>query len=273
MSFQTSSSWKSLLANLGPNGHAVQLYQTEEFFGDAVSHFAAEGLVKRESLIIVATESHWDIISSRLTHKGFDIEELRRHGQLTVLDADATLPKFMDNDMPDARTFKGIAGATIEKARAGGRYPRVRWWGEMVNVLYVDGNSPGSIRLEELFDEVAHEESIAIFCSFRMDKFDRQIYDGPLQNVCRTHAHLIPAENYECHRECVDRAVAEVFSGIEDEFLDCLASSKKWSGPEMPTAQALLLWLKESSPYLADRVLELADHYEQEYKATTDTRS
>ena len=38
--------------------------------------------------------------------------------------------------------------------------------------------------------KIAHQESIAIFCfAFLMDKFDRQVYDGPLQNVCRTHAH------------------------------------------------------------------------------------
>ena len=144
----------------------------------------------------MATKPHWENIAGRLTNKGFDIEELRRVGQLTLLDAEETLPKFLVKDMPDGRTFKGIAHDTIEKARANGRYANVRWWGEMVNVLYVRGNGQGSTRLEEFFDEVAHQESIAIFCSFQMDKFDRQVYDGPLQNVCRTHAHLIPSEDY-----------------------------------------------------------------------------
>lgn len=273
MNLQTSAPWKALLADPGPNGHVVQLYQDDEFFGEAVSHFAAEGLVKGESIIIVATGPHWDNISSRLANKGYDVWDLRRRGQLTLLHADETLPKFLVNNMPDPKTFKGIARATIEKARAGGRYPAVRWWGEMVNVLYVDGNSRGSNRLEELFDEVAHEESIAIFCSFLMNKFDPKVYDGPLQNVCRTHAHLIPAENYDRHRECVDRAVAEVFVGIEGQLLDCLAASKAWSGPAMPPSQALLFWLKEAVPDMADRVLALANRYEQKRDAAPETES
>jgi len=180
MTAEASSLWKDLLANPGPDGHIVQLYQDEEFLGEAVSHFVAEGLAKGEA-IIVATEPHWVNISSRLVLKGFDLESLGRRGQITLLNANETLPKFLVHNIPDAKSFKDIARAPIEKARAGGRYPRVRWWGEMVNVLYVNGNSRGSTRLEELFDEVAHEESIAIFCSFLMDKFDPKIYEGPLQ--------------------------------------------------------------------------------------------
>ncbi|MGH7767244.1 MAG: MEDS domain-containing protein [Candidatus Binatia bacterium] len=273
MTAEALPSWKDLLAQPGLNGHIVQLYQDDEFFGAAVSHFAAEGLLRRESIITVATAPHWDNISTRLSDKGFDLAELRRRGQLTLLDADETLPKFLVKDMPDARTFKGLAQATIKKARAENYYPRVRWWGEMVNVLYVDGNGRASTRLEELFDEVAHEESIAIFCSFSMDKFDRSVYDGPLQDVCRTHAHLIPAENYDLLRECVDRALAEVFGGEQRALLSSLSLSNERPEPGMPPSQALLLSLKKTLPRIADRVIDVAREYEQKALSRNHNRS
>jgi hypothetical protein len=264
MSTNTSPPWKKLLADPAPDGHIVQLYQDDEFFGEAISHFAAEGLVKGESIIIVATGPHWDNISGRLARKGFQVADLFRVGQLTLLDADQTLPKFLVNKMPDAKAFKSIARATIRKARAGGKYPRVRWWGEMVNVLYVNGNRKASTRLEELFDEVAHEESIAIFCSFFMDKFDAKIYDGPLGDICRTHAHLIPANDYGSHRSCVDRAVTDVFGKRgRDALLDLLVSSKHLWVPGMPPSQALLLCLKQAAPQKLDEVLTLARRYEK----------
>ena len=162
----------------------MQLYQDDDFYGEAITHFAAEGLVRGESIILVATGPHWDNISRRLEHRGFDTAGLFRQGQLTLLDADATLPKFMAGGLPDGGIFKPLARQTIAKARAGGKFPRVRWWGEMVNVLYVEGNMPGSNRLEQFFDEVAHEENIAIFCSFLMDKFDPAIYDEAFGHVC-----------------------------------------------------------------------------------------
>src|SRR5688572_25502310 len=39
MNAQSTSAWQSLLANLGPREHAVQIYQDDNFFGNAVSHF------------------------------------------------------------------------------------------------------------------------------------------------------------------------------------------------------------------------------------------
>jgi hypothetical protein len=261
LSASPATSWRKLLADPGEDGHIVQLYQDDEFYGEAISHFAAEGLVRGESIILVATKPHWQSISRRLRGKGFDPEALFRDGQLTLLDADATLPKFMAGEVPDGNLFKPLAKQTIAKARAGGKFPRVRWWGEMVNVLYVDGNTGGSHRLEELFDEVAHEESIAIFCSFLMDKFDPKIYDEAFGNVCRTHSHVIPCDDYVRHRMTVNRAIAEVIGNIRAPALQSLVS---WQGASslMPSSQGLLLWLKEHMPEQFEPVLARARQLE-----------
>ncbi len=255
--------WMDLLANPGPDGHIVQLYQDPDFYGDAIAHFAAEGFVRGESIILVATPPNGKNISARLEAKGFDVPELGRRGQLTILDADATLPKFVRNNLPDSDIFKDIARTTIQKAKAGGKYPRVRWWGEMVNVLYVDGNGRGSTQLEELFDEVAHEEQIAIFCSFLMDKFDKNIYDGPLGDVCRTHANLIPAPDYVQHRDCVDQAVSAAFGDLDDQFIRSLGSARGRPSTGMPSSQALLLWVQEAFPEKFGDVLDLARKHER----------
>ena len=242
-----ANSWRTLLAEPGDDGHIVQLYQDEDFYGEAVSHFAAEGLARGESIILVASAPHWQNISGRLHGKGFDSAALVRQGQLTLLDADTTLPLFMAGDTPDRKIFKTLAKETIARARAGGKYARVRWWGEMVNVLYVNGNPRGSNRLEQLFDEMAHEERIAIFCSFLMDKFDPAIYDEAFGHVCATHSHVIPCDDYERHRLAVNQAVNEVIGAIKGPALKSLVS---WMGAPtaMPASQALLVWVKELQP-------------------------
>ncbi|HEX4195631.1 MAG TPA: MEDS domain-containing protein [Stellaceae bacterium] len=256
------SDWKRLLAEPGPDGHIVQLYQEPDFYGEAISHFAAEGLVRGESIILVATQPNWLNISVRLTSKGFDLPALFERGQLTLLDATETLPKFMRGTMPDGTIFKPLAQETIEKARRGGKFPRVRWWGEMVNVLFVDGNGKASNRLEQFFDEVAHEEVIAIFCSFLMDQYDPLIYDEAFVNVCQTHSHLIPTEDYVAHRAAVDRAIAEVVGPIKGRLLGALTS---WSGEisGMPSSQAMLLWAKDALPRHFPEILARAKRYDR----------
>jgi len=259
-----TSSWRKLLADPGENGHIVQLYQDDDFYGEAISHFTAEGLARGESIILVATKPHWKNISGRLLGKGFDVDGLFRQGQLTLLDADDTLPKFMAGNLPDGSIFKPLARETIARARAGGKYPRVRWWGEMVNCLYVDGNPRGSTRLEEFFDEVAHEENIAIFCSFLMDKFDPKIYDEAFGNVCRTHSHVVPVDDYVQHRLTVNRAVADVIGEIKGPLLQSLVSWKSSAPALMPTSQALLLWVREHLPQSFEPVLARARELERD---------
>lgn len=263
MTIPVSSPWQTLLASPGPDGHVVQLYQDDGFFGDAVSHFAASGLAQGDAVILVATGAHWELLADCLSGKGLDVVALRRHGQLLLLDADATLPTFLVDTLPDAPTFKALARATIAQARTGSQSGRVRWWGEMVNVLFVNGNGRGSTRLEELFDEVAHEEAIAIFCSFLMDPFDAKMYEGPLQAVCGTHAHLIPVANEVHQTACVHQALLDVFGTVEGLLLDALRSAKAWQGTGMPPAQALLLWLHGTVPNVAARVLARARYYAQ----------
>jgi len=263
MTIPVSSPWQTLLASPGPDGHVVQLYQDDGFFGDAVSHFAASGLAQGDAVILVATGAHWELLADCLSGKGLDVVALRRHGQLLLLDADATLPTFLVDTLPDAPTFKALARATIAQARTGSQSGRVRWWGEMVNVLFVTGNGRGSTRLEELFDEVAHEEAIAIFCSLLMDPFDAKMYEGPLQAVCGTHAHLIPVANEAHQTACVHQALLDVFGTVERPLLEDLRSATGWQGTGMPPAQALLLWLHGTVPHVAARVLARARYYAQ----------
>lgn len=258
-----NTDWKHLLSNPGEDGHIVQLYQEADFYCDAISHFTAEGFVKGESIILVATDSNWQQISKRLESTGFNIGELFERGQLTLLDANQTLPKFMANGLPDGSIFKTLAGSTIEKARCGGKYTRVRWWGEMVNVLYVEGNGRASHRLEQFFDEVAHEQQIAIFCSFLMDHYDPVIYDEAFLNVCRTHSNVIPMQDYSSHRDAVNEAISEVVGPIEGNLLLSLINWTANNAFAMPSSQTMLLWVRETMPTQFPDILKKARSYDR----------
>lgn len=240
-------SWRQLLAEPGEDAHIVQLYQDDDFYGEAVSHFAAEGLLRGESVVLVATGRHWANISARLHGKGFDTEQLIRQGQLTRLDAEATLPALMAGSLPDEARFKPLARETIAKARAGGKYPQVRWWGEMVYLLYASGNMRASTRMDELIGEIAQEERVPLFCSFLMDKLDPAIYDDAFPAVCRTHSHVIPADDYVRHRHIVNQAIREVVGEIRGPLLQSLLAWKG-EGALMPSSQAMLLWVKDCVP-------------------------
>jgi hypothetical protein len=253
--------WKRLLAEPGESCRIVQLYLDDAFYTEAIAHFAGEGLARGESIIVAATQAHWRLGCDRLRENGCDIDQLLRTGQLTHLDAHATLSKFMTAGLPDRDLFKSVAKEAIARARCGGRFPRVRWCGEMVNILYADGNLRGFEQLAQFLGEVAREENTAVFCSLHMDKYDPKIYDGSFAEICRRYTHVIPAANYANHRDAVDRAVSDVIGDIRGRLLKSLINSQE--GPAMmPSSQGLLLWVKDNIPQSFSAVLARAREIE-----------
>lgn len=248
--------WGELLADASAPNHIVQLYQDEQFLSRAVCRFAAGTLANGEGLILVPTAAHWDAFIPRLEAEGVDINAAQSNGQLTVIDADTLLPQFMRGSMPDAPLFLGLAGEVISQVRKDNGYPKVRWWGEMVNVLWEQGNVAASMGLEDLFHKLAHQNDIAIFCSFFMDNFDGEIHTRMLPRLGQNHSHLIPVEDYARLERAVGHALREAVGPGEAALLENQLLGRYTAPLHMPRSQALLLALREALPKVADTVLQ-----------------
>ncbi len=248
--------WHLLLNDAAPRDHIVQLYQDQDFLNRAVCRFAAAALANGEGLILVPTGAHWNAFRPRLEAGGVDVGAVQARGQLTVVDADELLPRFMREAMPDAPVFLGLAADVIARARGAGRYPKVRWWGEMVNVLWERGDVAASMNLEDLFDQLAHGHDIAIFCSFLMDNFKGDVHTRMLPRLGENHSHLIPVEDYARLERAVAGALRETVGPDEAPVLEGQLLSRYPAPFHMPRPQALLLALRQVLPLVADAVLQ-----------------
>ena len=248
--------WDRLLADAGPSDHVVQLYQDQDFLNRAVCRFAGAALANGEGLILVPTVKHWNAFRPRLIAEGIDVEAAQKRGQLTIVDADETLPRFMRDAMPDSPVFLGLAADVIARARGGNRYEKVRWWGEMVNILWERGDVAASMNLEDLFDQLAHKHDIAIFCSFLMDNFDGEIHTRMLPRLGENHSHLIPVEDYARLERAVADALRDTVGPDEARVLESELLSRYPATYNMPRAQAMLLALRQVLPTVSDSVLQ-----------------
>src|SRR5689334_19412312 len=248
----TQETWDGLLASAGPRDHIVQLYQDQQFLNRAVCRFAAGAIANGEGVILVPTPAHWEAFRPRLEAEGVEVKAAQGRGQLTIVDADELLPRFMRDAMPDAPVFLGLAADVIENARGAGRYPKVRWWGEMVNILWEQGNVAASMSLEDQFDRLAHHHEIAIFCSFVMDNFNSEVHSRMLPRLSQNHSHLIPVEDYARLERAVAEALRDTVGPNDACVLEEQLSSRYSAKFQMPRSQALLLALRESLPQVAD---------------------
>jgi hypothetical protein len=253
---QDASPWHRLLADASAPDHIVQLYQDQDFLGRAVCRFAVAALANAESFVLLSTVPHWEAWRPRLEAEGVDVEAAQERGQLTVLDAEEMLSRFMRDGMPDPPTFLGLVTNLVGQAHAAGRYPRVRLWGEMVNVLWEQGNVAASMKVEELYEQyVGKKHGVATVCAFLMDNFDPDIHVDMLPKLGMYHSHLIPVEDYARLGRAVADALQEAVGAEEARVLEDRLLSEYRQAFDMPRAEALLLALRQVRPAVADPVL------------------
>jgi signal transduction histidine kinase/BarA-like signal transduction histidine kinase len=178
----------------GNDGHLVQYYEEEGFLYDRVTDFMSDGLRATDSAILIATRAHRDGVELRLRGRGVDLNQLTAGGRYHALDARDTLSRFMIGDSPDPQLFAKTIGPVIRTARGHDR--RVLAFGEMVALLWAEGNRDAAVRLEELWNDLARRETFALLCAYPISYFDDAGYAKPFADINAAHTWVTPAESY-----------------------------------------------------------------------------
>lgn len=184
-------------------GHFVQFYETDAFLLNSLRDFIGAGLVTGDVCIVVATPTHQAELEERLCGYGLDLSAARAGGQYVALDAAETLAKFMVDGAPKPERFAEVIGAVIAQAAQGNR--RVRIFGEMVALLWADGNQDAALRVEELWNGLQERYSFLLFCAYPLRDVGGTALAAPFNHICASHSRVIPAESYTTLAEPDDR--------------------------------------------------------------------
>jgi DcmR-like sensory protein len=168
--------------------HFVELYDDDASLVDSLARFTSVGLADGEAVIVAADRAHRTALHDALTGLGVDVPTVRAQGLFQSLDALDTLALFMDDGQPDPEAFENFLREMITRASAGGR--RVRIFGEMVSLLWAEGNVGAALRLEDLWNRLAESHAFRLFCAYPTTSFSGKNL-APLRAVCHRHTHLV----------------------------------------------------------------------------------
>ena len=171
--------------------HAVRFYESERSLARIVAEFLHEGFDGGSPGIIVATPSQRAAIIRELTDRSLDVAELQRSHDVLLLDAEETLSTFMIGDKPDARTFRDQMCQVIETVCRGRTNCMVRIFGQMVDVLWQQGERDAAIRLEVLWNQLAQTEAFSLLCGYAIGNFYK---DACFEDICGQHSHIVSAD-------------------------------------------------------------------------------
>jgi hypothetical protein len=179
-----------------PHGsHAVQFYEDEAFLFDTAARFVNAGLKAGEPALVVTTKAHRRGIVQRLDREL--LEQAQRSGRLSFVDARHLLSTLMIGGLPDPVRFRGSMERVLGQLSAGSPPQlRVRIFGEMVDLLWKDGNVEGALALERLWNEAGSRHSFSLLCAYAMSNFGRECDTAPFTDVCDGHSHVLPTERF-----------------------------------------------------------------------------
>jgi signal transduction histidine kinase len=179
-----------------PFRHDVQFYESDVFLVAAVCDYFVEGLHSGHGCVAIATQRHRLAIARALARRGVDVPRARSSGQLQLLDAEKTLASFMVDDAVNEALFRDVVGRVfMEQSSPDSRLP-VRAFGEMVNLLWQNGNHIAALELEALWNQMGADWNIELLCAYAISNFARSAHAERFEEICGQHSHVVPAESY-----------------------------------------------------------------------------
>jgi hypothetical protein len=224
----------------GHHDHFVQLYQEPQALYNAVAEYIGTGLVRGEGAVIIARPQNRAGFLEALARRGIETAGLR------LVDAQETLSRFMANGMPAWTSFHQVVGGVIADLRL--QYAAVRAYGEMVDILWQEGNRDAAIRLEEFWNELGKLQTFSLFCAYQLSHLDAH------DEICRVHTHLVPSREHVGFDEEVKMVSRKI---LDQPLADVLLSLAENHRPptQMSSGHATLFWLRQNMPRTAEKIL------------------
>ncbi len=178
------SSPQTFWGEVAQSDHVLQIYKDENAFLDLLEEYVRGGIMAGDGIIVIATSTHLNALEDRLISDGYNISTLKVNDQYLALNAHETLAKFMVNGWPDKHLFMKTVSQLIVRVRKKNR--QIRAFGEMVAILWEQGNRAATIHLENLWNQFCATDSFCLLCAYPQCAFPDEAHQS-MVHICGQH--------------------------------------------------------------------------------------
>jgi signal transduction histidine kinase len=182
----------------GMHSHIAHFYSSDAVLLAEVSQYLSTSLAAGGSAVVIATPAHLQGFEQQLAVRGFDMRRIARQGRWLALDAAATLNMFMNQGWPDEKKFAAQMNAVLDRVSSaaasvsGARAPQIAAYGEMVALLWQQGRTGASLRLEELWGRLLRTRFFHLSCGWPLRLFSSEADSAAIQRICALHTGVAP---------------------------------------------------------------------------------
>src|SRR3954469_13076781 len=164
-----------------PLVHSVHFYDHDEALVSRLHNIIVSSLESGSSVLIVATPEHRRQLAALLNET---------KDRLWMLDAKETLDKFMVHGHPSDRLFTNVVVKLINEAKqaAKNEHRGLTVFGEMVAILWSEGNKIGALELERMWNEALQDRSFHLHCAYPRTILNDSASNAAIKAICDEHS-------------------------------------------------------------------------------------
>ena len=182
----------------GREHHIVQFYQDDPELVSLVSGFLVAGLTAGEVSVVVATAAHRLAFEAAISEMGIDVGTAVESGSYVALDAEEVLSAISHHGRPDPVRFDDRIGILIDRASASGR--SIRFFGEVVAILWDGGDLFGALSLEGLWNDLGARRAFSLYCAYPLAAIAGAASLTATKGVYDHHSRLVTPTTYALTR-------------------------------------------------------------------------
>lgn len=170
--------------------HNVAFFSNDRLLLDHLTEFIGTALNSERAAIVVATESHRSNLLLRLQGLGIDVEAEVEKNRLLMLDAAAALSSLMASGMPDQdRFFTMLADVIVQVEKAASKdHAPIAVYGEIVDLLWKQGNIEAAIALEQVGDRLSKTYNIEFLHGYSLNGREEKMSHSIIDRICAEHS-------------------------------------------------------------------------------------
>lgn len=173
--------------------HVVHFYEAgAERLVAAVSRFLSGVLYEGDVALVAASAERMNALHAALESRGIDCRDAIKRGRLEFLDGHDVLDNLMYAGRPDSEIFDRLIGERVRDMLGRREAARLHVYGELVGILWEQGNEAGAVELERLWNQLIENLPVALYCGYPMHGFDQPVWNDAMESVLATHVRSIP---------------------------------------------------------------------------------
>jgi anti-sigma regulatory factor (Ser/Thr protein kinase) len=226
----------SLPETIGSGDHLVLFYERDAELIEPLADYVGGAITEGAVAIVVATADHHRALRGSLAAAGVEVGDAEADGRFIALPAEATLSALRGETGIDRRLFDIVVGGLMRKVCDRGL--PVRAYGEMVGVLWDEGDVARVIELESLWNDLGAELDFALLCGYPAT--------ADVEAVWTQHSCVVSRPSRSPHAQPHRHGAAEETrtfgaDGVVDARLFVTETLRRWHDDDLLSDAALVV--------------------------------